>query len=663
MAGLIPDSFALNGSGNVVLQNPEPTPQGSGTQMGGPVRVASTQAATAPVAPASNFGQIAQADMKTLDTLNKLAGGILQPLIAQQQKRQYYEGMSEVAQGRALQGIEKEHPWYLDIFGPSATVRGAQAMTAMTAITQAQSQFLEQMPTLRTQSPDQVRQFLVNQASSLASTGDGTVDTLIQAKLAEAWGPMLETHMKQHVAWMQQDMVQKQVNMNLSNAQNLAAQRQAHGGVGWDPIDQARAYAGVVNAAAPAPGQNQQSWSKGMVSAMRGALQNGNFDFYNAIKGSELWGKIDPTARENLEYMMPLFVQKNALSNPLTKDITSDTAGLSFALQHGVSGIHSADQLDTTIADMNARYSKLTGSVDPLINNVQAAAMHKAWLAGNLSMAKAAAALQAKQDNYNTSGLLVGQAFNSGRWDMLKGLPINQRAAAQFMDMAFDQAAGSNDPGKLQTFFAKASQASNDPLLRSQKLTNIFKTQIAPLVSGTGPMTDQQKQALNYAQLMYQTPTGQAALVNYLGDDAPKVVALLHSGADLSDPKELGAAREAIAKGWAAVPNKAEKVAAQRGEQRRPGLVHSHHADHRRGWRADPIQPEYRVQGQPGHTARAPGGYVREGVQPAGRRGRHDGAHQDDAERGPGARRDHQPQPGFPGQPIPGGHDECAHQG
>ncbi len=59
-----------------------------------------------------------------------------------------------MAQGQSLQQIESDQPWFTKIFGPSTTVRGAQAMSATTALTQAETQTLEDMQDLKQQSPD-----------------------------------------------------------------------------------------------------------------------------------------------------------------------------------------------------------------------------------------------------------------------------------------------------------------------------------------------------------------------------------------------------------------------------------------------------------------------------------------------------------------------------
>src|SRR5690606_14626624 len=106
--------------------------------------------------------------------------------------------------GKTLIEVQKEQPWYTRIFGPSATVQGAQAMTLMGAMNQAETQFYHDLPTLASQPPDAARQYLVNQAASIGQTGDPTMDAMVQAKLTEQFGPMMNAHMKQHLKFVQE---------------------------------------------------------------------------------------------------------------------------------------------------------------------------------------------------------------------------------------------------------------------------------------------------------------------------------------------------------------------------------------------------------------------------------------------------------------------------
>lgn len=555
MAG--PDSFALDTSGKVVLQDAVQA-GGPATQIGGGSSSAVPEAA-GPQVMGTNWQGIAQTTFKTLDAVNKLADGVLKPYVERMEKQQYYDGMSKVVQGQTLQQIEKDDPWYMNIFGPSATVRGAQAMTATTALTQAETEFLGGMEELREQSPEQVRKYLVDQATRIGSTGDPLVDATVQSKLAESWGPMLRTHMKEHVAWQQADMLEKQVNLNLSNGENLKSRRKANS-VGWDAEDRDAAFNSVIQAAMPAFGQSRDSWNRGMVQSLQANLNAGNFDFYNAIKASPLWSQIDGKAREQLDAMLPQYVMKDAQSNPAITGITNNMAGFEFNIAHGTSGLSSEAEVNAVIDGYNAKHQEQTGAAEPLVNNTKRAALLKQWMAGQERMQAAAAKIQAGEAQYVDSGNFAMTAFTTGNYASMKGLDLDAKAVADSMNATFDSEVGSGDPARIGRYFQRAAQASFEPKLIAPKLQQFMTTNLNGLVTGSGPVTPQQQQALTYAGLLYKSPNGPEALSNYVGaTDAAKIIGLLNSGVDVSDPKALIGQRELIARGGAAVASEAER--------------------------------------------------------------------------------------------------------
>jgi len=562
MAG--PDSFALDPNGNVVQGQSNLSPQGVGTQLTGSTGPGSVRQGVASRAPdnAAAFNSFARTSAATIDALNSLTQGALQPLIDAEQKKQYFDGMSRVAQGQSLMDIEKEQPWYSKIFGPSATVQGAQAMAANTTIAQSQTDFMNDMPELRKQSPDQVRQYLVNKAANIGMTGDPLVDATVQAKLADSWSPMLKTHMKEHYAWQQQDMSDKQVNLGVSLGENMKAMRKANQVTGLSDEDKNREYENFVQSMQPAPGQTDEAWRHSMTQVLQSSLKAGNFDAYNAVKQSALWTKLDPVQREAMDSQLEMYTQKDALTNPDTTKLFQNRSGMEFQLQHGTSGL-THDSLDQLMNNFDQKQMTATGGT-AMFNNASRAQMHKMLDAGNLAMEKQMAGLQSKQAAYDNTTLLMAKAFNAGNPAMLKGLPLDEKASVDFMNASFAQEIASGDPQRMQTWFDKAAQVAHDPKMRPGNLEGIFQTQLGPLMAGNGPATPAMAQALSFASMLYHSPAGGAgAVAQYLDSStAPKVVAMLQSGADLQDPKQLQQMRELIARGSGAVTTKEDKDAA-----------------------------------------------------------------------------------------------------
>lgn len=544
------DSFALSPQGQVVIQQPREA-RGVQTSLDGGGATGVSQA-RGPNVVATNFQGIQDASMKTLEALNKLTEGALKPVVDQMEKENYYQGMAKVVQGQTLQEVEKSDPWYMNIMGPSATVRGAQAMTATTAVQQAQTEFMQSMPELRTKSPDEVRGYLVSQASRIGSTGDPMVDTLVQSKIAEGWGPMLSAHTKEHLAWQQEDMSDRYVNANVTQGGALQALPRGNQ-PGFGVYDTQKAQTDAIEQAMPLPGMSRDAWQATTAKAFRANLEAGNFAWYETMKGSHVWDNLDPKLREDLEDKQKMYFQRALLNNPATSDLMKDDAGFAVHVQSGSAGqISSLDQLDQLVAKQNEQYAKTTGSSQPRFDNAAVAQMHEQWLKGTEQHEKAVATLADKHaaelDKLTATGNLTREAVINGKPYLIKREGISEDAIRDTMDDIATRALTSNDPGAATAFFSQMATVSSEPKLRPQVLTSTMNLGVQAFVSGTGDPSPQQKEALTYAKALYKSgPQGWASLVDYLGaDNAAKAAQVIDSGVDFNDPKGMGMQRDII---------------------------------------------------------------------------------------------------------------------
>lgn len=568
MAGYGPNSFALDGGGNVVMQQPTPTPSGPRItlQGGGDAQVTPGEAS---IAPGGEFQGAAANSAATLNALNKLTQGALQPFIAAEQKRLYFDGMSQVVQGRSLQDVESEQPWYTKIFGPSATVQGAQAMTAMTALTQAQNEFMESMPELRQRDPGEVRQYLVDQATRIGNTGDPLVDGLVQSKLAEQWGTMLDTHMKQHIAWQQEDMGNKFVNNTVASGKLL--QSSLHEATGYAvSSDQAQQTRDMetqkfTDTLLRPYGMSDEAYGKYMASAARANLSNGNFEAYSALKQKgDLWNAIPMDARVQLENEEELWTQKALKKAPALADIGSDQTKLSMSL---IQGSFPGDEntLNNTIDNINASWRSRSGASTDVIDNHGRDLMLKQFYAGrnkvNAAITKAQAGL-ADDQLQRTTALA---AINGGSSAIM---PTNvteqnaQLATEEFWQTT--QGAAQSNPQSLDNGISKLALVSDEKKLRPASLESQLKQDSEALFVTGGTISPRAQQSLQVMQKMLTVPGGgPGALSNYIGtDNAKRVAAFIGSGVDINDPKQLETTRSWLKNGSGAVANKADRDAA-----------------------------------------------------------------------------------------------------
>ncbi|KDD18584.1 hypothetical protein L522_4165 [Bordetella bronchiseptica MBORD707] len=506
---------------------------------------------------------------KTLDALNKLTQGALEPVIQAEQQRQYYEGMSAVAQGKSLLEIQKDQPWYTQIFGPSATVRGAQAMTLMSALDTAKADFLGAMPTLRTQPPDAVRKFLVDQVRQIGSTGDPGTDALVQAKLAEQWGPMLDLHTKQHVAYVQEQNVTAYGN-GLVTAGDSYQQTLGMGAGFYTPEQVEQEKGRMLGAYAPIPGMTEDSWATTTAHGLQANLMRGNFGAYEAFKGSEWWQKLPLQARTQLERMQPYAVQWAQRNAPMFRQDVSDGAAMEVALSQGT-GPQSVEQLQTFLDQEDRRFMDSTGSSTPKYDNPARARLVKMWYQGQEFMARQRAAAQealakgeAEQADAVAQKSQVLLAINSGGSVSPVAMnnispDVTQQALSE-VRQGLEQdgdAAGLDNWLKKLAVGTQYGQRMVDREL-SERMTvdaNNFFVQGAPI-------TERMRGSLQYMQTMATGPNGMAGLSAYVGaENAAKMAFLMKLSPDLSDKSAVDVARQAVQAGWDAPVTAADKKA------------------------------------------------------------------------------------------------------
>jgi hypothetical protein len=226
MAGM---SFSLNSGGGVVVQQ-DASSGGSATSFNGGVS-GGAQSSGGLAQGGTDIAALAQAEARqgvlgtgiSIDEFNKLTQGAIQPYIDRAKKEQYAQGMSQAAQGKSLIDIQNDQPWYTKIYGPDATVQGAQMYNVNAAMNDAQTSFMQAMPQLREKSPDQVRGYLVGKMQEVQPTGDPYTDAMVQQKLAEQLPQMLSQHMQQYTQYTQEQNYLGFTNMGTSAARSMQA--------------------------------------------------------------------------------------------------------------------------------------------------------------------------------------------------------------------------------------------------------------------------------------------------------------------------------------------------------------------------------------------------------------------------------------------------------
>jgi len=392
------------------------------------------------------------------------------------------------------------------------------------------------LPELRKDSPEAVRKYLVEQAARIGTTGDALTDGIVQQKLAEQWGPMLSTHLKQHVAWLQEDTGNKFVELQAANGkllQETLAQQE-----GYDDIRRQQETDKFVAGLARPPGMSEPAYGQYLTAAAKVQLHNGQFAAYEAMKADEaVWQAIPSEARQALIDSEALWAQRALRDAPALTAITTDEAHFKLAVSQG--RFDSETQVHATIDQFNANFKEQSGSATDMINNTERAALvaqyHRAREAQASSWAQAQAG---KLNDYNQQAATLA-AINSGDPSRLPP-GISEENARLAVEAFWRDALASPEAGTLDNALAKLALVSWEGKLRVPSLQAQLRQDATALFAVGGAITERQRASLTLMQKLATTPTGPAALSAYIGPEAAlKVQAFLGSGVDLDDEKSL----------------------------------------------------------------------------------------------------------------------------
>ena len=227
----------------------------------------------------------------TLDALAAIGRNESKIAMEKQAKVDFANGVDAAIQGRTIDQIAKEQPWYNKVFGPSATLRGAESHEAISRIN---TYFAEEAAFLDT---DEGRSMDLNayrkrQGESLRSmlTGNSRVDTMITNNIVPKLGALVETHTKAHKAYVNEQNVLTLSNRILGEANNVA-ELAASNGWSHDLTGEAKATLGE-SLSNPPPGMDAASWRKMLVQSVVVNYKQGSDVMHRAV--SEMGMKFSP---------------------------------------------------------------------------------------------------------------------------------------------------------------------------------------------------------------------------------------------------------------------------------------------------------------------------------------------------------------------------------
>lgn len=301
----------------------------------------------------------------TLALLLKAADNQIRPKLEQMRTEKYFEGMQSAMQGKAIQDIASEQPWYSRVFGPADAVEGARAYYGNTRAQEAVADMEDRMPELRKMEPAAARKFFVESVNSRL-TGDKAADVSILQAMTRALPSVMRRQAKEHYGYTQENAATAQSASFLSGAEGLQRRAQAMADHGFvTPEEFALDVNQFVKDSVPVAGQDLEYWTKARTADMVGLAEQGKLHAINALRtpdaeGVSLLSVLPVEARNKIELAV------NRAEGRLKTQYSFDWADQITDLRHrssfGLGPENTPKALMAEALAMNEKYQKKTGS-------------------------------------------------------------------------------------------------------------------------------------------------------------------------------------------------------------------------------------------------------------------------------------------------------------
>ena len=151
-------------------------------------------------------GEDTTSAINTAKALGDLASDVVGTVVQRKQKEQFMEAYANAGAGMAIQELRKEQPAWETIFGPSATIQGAQARAIENATAELGNKGLAMVEEYKHRTPDEFQAALADVTSNQL-TGDELTDKIITQKSVELLPSITAAHYKAHAKYVQDENV------------------------------------------------------------------------------------------------------------------------------------------------------------------------------------------------------------------------------------------------------------------------------------------------------------------------------------------------------------------------------------------------------------------------------------------------------------------------
>lgn len=324
-------------------------------------------------------GSYRQANFQEVDAITEAftsLGSALANKVKEKEQESFVRGAMDAAQGKTVEQIADEQPWYANLFGPSSAELGAKAYTNQEKVNVQLAKIQAQMSTLAQLPYEKAREELTNSMNNLL-TGNPEEDAFVRQAFLKNIPALVEDYTKQRVGYVNQLALVSQSrarrsafelieNDRLSVAAGRMTQEQA------DELANAR-----LADTLPVAGQNLVMWEKTFADDLVSAAHAG---YLQSVKVALANGREGLLTPQNLDRIKAAEKQGNAMLRAKWLDENADTiAQLEYDIANAAGGTV-AENFQKLMAFSDAG-RKETGATEDMYDRSKAMALVKGGMA------------------------------------------------------------------------------------------------------------------------------------------------------------------------------------------------------------------------------------------------------------------------------------------
>lgn len=303
-------------------------------------------------------------------------GKAISKKLQEKDQESFLNGMMDAAQGKAVEEIAAEQPWYSNLFGPSGAELGAKAFEAQDRVNRKVAEIQAQLPDMAHLDYGTAKAQVASAMNGLL-TGDEGTDAVVRNGFFRAVPHLVAQHTKLRVEYVNKTALTNQSRMRRSAFDVIETNRAAvaRGQMTQEEFDQL-----ANNQLAdtfPTAGQNPAMWEEVFVQDTIAAAQKGQLTSVRAALANGRDKLLDPA---NLDRVRLAEKRGNSTLRSQWLDENADTlAQLEYNIQHAVGG--TVAENFKKLMDYSEAGKREVGATEDLYDRSKAMALVKGGLA------------------------------------------------------------------------------------------------------------------------------------------------------------------------------------------------------------------------------------------------------------------------------------------